>query len=133
MDKEQLHRLIAKGLTNKQICKEMGCTIGVVAGNRHRYLEKHPELKKVRPKKTRRSPRVPLPQSKMTVREKKGPRNVSLFDLKRSHCHWPKANNLYCGADVVPGQSYCHAHCLIAYPLYARRFGVLEESVDDRQ
>lgn len=118
--KKAILSLIAEGRSNRNIRDTLGVTVGQVAGIRFRLA--HPELngktKELPPAKSvLKNPEAPI---KLPIRHKpRGPRNVTLFELKMHYCRFPKDEGLFCAADIVPGRSYCHNHCVAAYPAYA--------------
>lgn len=47
--------------------------------------------------------------------------------LTKSACKWPigdpgQPDFRFCGERAEIGQPYCHDHCVISYPGYAKRF-----------
>ena len=141
---KELKKLWKKGLTTGEIGRSIGMSKNAVVGKAHRLgLESRPspikreevipqKEKGIRvPKKEPKTiaPKVvappkmvePAPEVKPVKKARPGKTGgVKLVDLKPASCRWPEgdpkeAEFHFCGAEVVPGKSYCDEHCAIAY------------------
>jgi hypothetical protein len=83
----------------------MGLSNNVILGYMHRTglaLERAAPVKISSPRRHRREPAAPPPQTEA--------RNLTLMQLGHRHCRYIIGDDLYCGADVVPGKPYCPRH-----------------------